>query len=506
MSPKIKWSLIGGIVFVSALSAAIWCRLPYEVQRLVDTGVASLTGQQSSGSLIGSMKPSILIIMVFIGAVFLLDICRYWFGAKLGKFESGSFRYDFILKLFSLPIPCKIDTADVCQRVVVDGERISKWWESNWPNLVFNFILLLGSMVALLLYSPMLSVMTIVLFVFGGWFQKKQASWMDKKLNLYHEASASLSRNTEVVNAGRITWLCQDIDYVMGRTKDRILSTGKVREKVSILSAICFEGGMVGRLFIQCFLLVSAIVLLNKNFTVGKFVALSEYFGMIAGATAAIWSTFPDWQVVKNAKRRLKSQPVYSEGPKQPLAESFFNEVLRSTGVVHLKGPNGIGKSTVLLHIIDKLIPSKKIAFVQQGNVLFDGNVHENIFLGTVNSNSGISVLKKYGLFDVYKLLIDRLQDTKKSGVLSGGERQLISILRGFAKEADFYIFDEPTAHLDVMTKQKVLQAIMLLGREKHIVVVEHGARDKKLNWARTGEYETFANRSDDDLFGSSLA
>jgi len=68
------------------------------------------------------------------------------------------------------------------------------------------------------------------------------------------------------------------------------------------------------------------------------------------------------------------------------------------------------------------------------------------------------------------KGLLDR-----KIGVLSGGELQLVAIAAVLVRDADIYLFDEPTSYLDVRQRLRAARAIRKLVQEGRMVVVaEH--------------------------------
>ncbi|HDM26977.1 MAG TPA: ribosome biogenesis/translation initiation ATPase RLI, partial [Candidatus Bathyarchaeota archaeon] len=59
--------------------------------------------------------------------------------------------------------------------------------------------------------------------------------------------------------------------------------------------------------------------------------------------------------------------------------------------------------------------------------------------------------------------------------VLSGGELQLVAITAAICKDADVYLFDEPSSYLDVKQRLKAARVIRSLrSEEKIVVVVEH--------------------------------
>jgi len=79
--------------------------------------------------------------------------------------------------------------------------------------------------------------------------------------------------------------------------------------------------------------------------------------------------------------------------------------------------------------------------------------------------------------------LLDQLADTlelrkiwdRPLEVLSGGELQRVAVAAALSKEADVYLFDEPSSYLDVKQRLTVAQAIRSLKeQQKTIIVAEH--------------------------------
>ena len=60
----------------------------------------------------------------------------------------------------------------------------------------------------------------------------------------------------------------------------------------------------------------------------------------------------------------------------------------------------------------------------------------------------------------------------KNINTLSGGEKQIVSILKCLVKEADMIIFDEPTSNLDIKRINALLRLIERLKMEKKILLI----------------------------------
>lgn len=162
-------------------------------------------------------------------------------------------------------------------------------------------------------------------------------------------------------------------------------------------------------------------------------------------------------------------------------------------------GPNGAGKST-LLHLILGLYPpqrgeiriggrplsaysrqnlSRQIALVpQREHIPFDFRVLEYVLLGRTPH---LDFLQMPGPEDVRaarraleRLGIAELAD-RRVFALSGGEHQLVLIARAVAQETPILLLDEPTAHLDLANKRRILTLLRgLAGQGKTVLFTTH--------------------------------
>ena len=171
---------------------------------------------------------------------------------------------------------------------------------------------------------------------------------------------------------------------------------------------------------------------------------------------------------------------------KSPALRQVGGNIPKGRCVV-LCGGSGCGKST-LLRCMNGLIPQfyegELKGFCRLGERSIDGlsigeigELAASVFQDprsqffTVNSSNEVAFgLENHGLpqekirqrvSEAFKVFgLERLKD-RRVYELSGGERQLISILSAWAMDTDIFLLDEPTANLDFAATQQ-LKTILL--------------------------------------------
>jgi ATP-binding cassette subfamily E protein 1 len=152
--------------------------------------------------------------------------------------------------------------------------------------------------------------------------------------------------------------------------------------------------------------------------------------------------------------------------------------IIRRGEVVGILGPNGIGKSTYIKILAGVEKPTSgsfesqlKISYKPQ-YLKADSDMTVRSLLRSVASNFDSSyyqteILKPMGLEPFMDQIVTEL---------SGGELQRVAITACLSRDADLYLLDEPSAHLDV--EQRMLSAKVMRrfaeSTEKTVLVVDH--------------------------------
>jgi len=135
---------------------------------------------------------------------------------------------------------------------------------------------------------------------------------------------------------------------------------------------------------------------------------------------------------------------------------------IREGEVIGVVGPNGIGKSTFAKLLAGRLDPDEgevdadlDIAYKPQ-YVEIDQPMRVDAFLSSITDDFGTS----YWNTEVAQpLQLERIMEQDLTD-LSGGERQRVAIAATLSEEADLYLLDEPSAHLDVEQRVRATNAI----------------------------------------------
>jgi len=165
---------------------------------------------------------------------------------------------------------------------------------------------------------------------------------------------------------------------------------------------------------------------------------------------------------------------------------------------VALVGPSGAGKTTVvnlLLRFLDPLagrvtIDGRDLRDYRQADVratfavagqnahLFDATIRANLLLARPDASDAalVSALARARLADWVASLPEGLDTiVGEEGMrLSGGQRQRLVLARALLAEAPVLVLDEPTAHLDAATAERLIDDVLDASADRSVLLVTH--------------------------------
>lgn len=166
--------------------------------------------------------------------------------------------------------------------------------------------------------------------------------------------------------------------------------------------------------------------------------------------------------------------------------EFVYNKLtlqLNDKGIIGIKGQSGSGKTTLAKILMkwynwnsgDIFLSGQnsldlnaaqlqsRFAYVPQNPQLFQQSLRENLRLGRtdISDDTILDLAKACGLKERI-LACEQGLDTVigKVDFFSAGEKQRLELMRALLKDADAYIFDEPTSHLDSLNEAILIDLI----------------------------------------------
>lgn len=114
------------------------------------------------------------------------------------------------------------------------------------------------------------------------------------------------------------------------------------------------------------------------------------------------------------------------------------------------------------------------ITIMHQNIILFKRSVLENIIYGILpNSEEWINYCNELKNLKIYQNL-QKFINVKDATKLSGGQKQIVLLLRCYFRNTKILILDEPTANVDYETKKIIIDIIQLLKKDKTIICISH--------------------------------
>jgi ABC-type bacteriocin/lantibiotic exporter with double-glycine peptidase domain len=164
---------------------------------------------------------------------------------------------------------------------------------------------------------------------------------------------------------------------------------------------------------------------------------------------------------------------------------------------VAIIGSNGSGKSTIIKLImgyynvsdgevlhngvnvldINREYLRSKIAIINQKVVLFNRPIIDNICYGNnIPKEKVKQIIKNLHVMRVFKNQPQGLETLAglHGSTLSGGQKQIIYLLRCYLSNKPIIIMDEPTAAVDSIHKKYIMRMIDEMAKKSTLIVVTH--------------------------------
>lgn len=132
-------------------------------------------------------------------------------------------------------------------------------------------------------------------------------------------------------------------------------------------------------------------------------------------------------------------------------------------------------------------VPNKEIRreifYIPQKPKLFNRTLYENIVYGLEKpppAEDIIKLLNDLELNDIAEIFSEKMNMSVgvDGNFISGGQRQMVWLLRSFYRQSRILIMDEPTASLDQKNKDLLIKIIKKISVGKTVIIVSHDSID----------------------------
>lgn len=504
---------------------------------LLGVGVAILNMATAifSQKLIDDILPSKKISHLIGGIVLLsfLLLVRVLFSSLRGflltkqtqDFNNRIIQY-FYSNILALPKPF-FDTRKIGELTarLNDTNRIQRVIQIIINNFVIDVLMVLSSFILLFYYTWLIGLVALiampVYFILVYSYNKKIIQSQKEVMQGYAMSEShfiSSMQGIDVIkNHDKVSFFDALNKKIYGAFQEKVYNLGVLNIKIGIYS------GIAAVVFLTSIISIASTMVWNNEMQLGELVAVLSVAGLLMPsitnmaliaipvneAKIAFDRMFEYTSLDKETSGKLEIKTFESLEVKNlsfrfagrsPLF-SNISFTINKQEVVLLTGDNGSGKST-LSQIIQKFYQwesggivinnsvslknislenwRKIIGVVPQEIHLFQGNVLDNVLMGEItNEQKWQSFIGQYNFTPFLQSLPQGLATiVGEEGVnLSGGQKQILAIMRMLYKNPQFVVLDEPTSSMDEANENFIIDLLSKLN--KTVFIISH--RNSKL-------------------------
>lgn len=515
--------LLSGAVFFSILVTISDIGIAFIIKAILDLG---------SNGTVKELKNVVIFSLIFVALTYIISYLGRKFQALYIKKIMVKLRGDVVEKILEKNMSSYLEknSAEYISTITNDLKVLESSYFNNIIEIVSNFFRLIVSSVAIIYLNKYISICIFIIVAISIYLPvlfSKKISYCKKEYSDKYSANTVKIKDIfdgfEVIKGFNIKnqivkeYNNYNEDYEMSNYKYKII-TG--------ISTI-FSNFLGFALFFTS-LTVGIYLVINKSFTVGSLVAVTQLMNNIKFPIINISNKLNEIKGNKFIIEKINDILYYEEHDEQRIEKLDFNKNIEFKNVrfsynnqdkniledltfkieknkkYAIVGPSGSGKSTILKLIlgyfdnysgkiyidgidikeINKECFYKLISNIQQNVYLFNFNIEENIKLFNDYEEEDFNkAIKDAGL---EKFLMNLDSDVKHTlgengNIISGGERQRISIARALIKHTPILLLDEATSSLDNVTAYNIENTILSL-ENTTAVLITHKLTEELLN------------------------
>lgn len=447
-----------------------------------------------------------------------------YFTAYIGQDIVRRFRYNQLANILSLDMSFfhKYRSGELMSRIMGDIERIRSIVSNLIPELVREFVTIIGLLCVVIYQSPTLALFSLIVLPAAFYPLSRLAKRMRKISRTSQETSSDITSvlsqifsNIEIVKANNAQK--KELDK-FGTQNDKIFKLNLKSVKTNTLVSPMME--TLGSIGIAITIIIGGQQVIDGQITVGSFFSFLTALFMLYTPIKRLTAIYNQMQDAIVASQRtfelLDMSPSIVDGSLdfpsrvnsitiQDLKFSYGDKValnginlkIYKGQMIALVGSSGGGKSTLINLLIRFYDPDSGIILINENDIsefklhslreniglvtqrvyIFNDTIAANVAYGApLDEAKVIKALKMANAYSFVQNLDDGIYTTlsEYGANLSGGQRQRIAIARALYHDPQILIFDEATSALDNESEKEITKAIENLGQEKIVIVIAH--------------------------------
>jgi ABC-type bacteriocin/lantibiotic exporter with double-glycine peptidase domain len=396
------------------------------------------------------------------------------------------------------------------------------------PNLLRVFSGIFDFLFALfIMFNLSVKLTGIIVIIIPIYFiiSKHSSKMISKSTTNVYESSAVLNAEMyETLNG------IEDIKLLNGKN----IQTNKIKGKLNNVIKSALKQSLHFIFFMQnliltnnfvtvIVLLVSGILILQNQLTIGVYTSFSIYMAKLLATTQALGSLDITLKPVCISIKRIKEffnldgkniqgtniikEPInsiefkdvcFKYNENSDLIFDHLNVKIEKGDKLLIDGINGSGKSTfiklltglyqpksgkILINNIDYNLIHKesvrgRIGIVSQNIFLFKGTILENILYGQTNKTKEdvVKLMKRYHLTSHLNRFENGLDTiiVQDGSSVSGGQAQFIAFLRAILTQRDIIILDEAASNLHIDTRNLMYEILQKYNLCNILIMISH--------------------------------
>ena len=471
-------------------------------------------------------------VCIFLTTIYLISSVFTYFQnsiiIKVAQATSNQIRQDVFANLQRLPMKFfdTHDNGDVMSRLTNDVDNINTALMQTFVQLFTGIISVIGMGLAMLILSPLLTLIALLSTVMTYLFSKGIAKLTQKAFLTQQNSLGELNTQIEETVTGKqLVQLFNHTETTLDKFNQVNSRYTKAAFKAQALSSVI--GPFNNMTNNVAYLLITAIGAISiiggfGHITIGIIFTFLIYLRNFTGPINNVLNLINTLQLSLASAERvfelIDENPEADDSNAIPMKQSQgyvdfdhvsfaydqtpvlknINLKAKPGDVIALVGPTGAGKTTIM-NLLTNLYPLQKgrvlldgqdvtsikrhdlrrlVTVVQQESFLFNMSIRNNIRLGREDaSDKDIKQASIRANADKFINQLPKGYDTilsENASQLSQGQRQLLSIARAFIAESPVLVLDEATASIDSQTEMDVQKAMTTLMRNKTSFVIAH--------------------------------